>query len=135
QSLFNAGGNAAWRLRDFEFVEQFAKALAVFCEVDRFGRSSDDRHASSFQRQREIERRLPAKLDNHPNCGTAGTLMIENCEHILISQRLEVEAIAGVVVGGDGLRIAVDHDGFVAIFTQRESGVASAVIKFDSLPD
>jgi len=39
-------------LRDVELFEQFAEALAIFGEIDRFGRSADDRHACGFQRER-----------------------------------------------------------------------------------
>src|SRR6267378_1371333 len=56
-------------------------------------------------------------------------------KHVLERKRLEVEAVAGIVVGRDRLRIAVDHDGFVAILAQRVAGVAAAIIKFNSLPD
>ena len=56
-------------------------------------------------------------------------------EDVFEGERLEVQAVAGVVVGRDRLRIAIDHDGFVAVFAQREAGVAAAVIKLDSLPD
>ena len=50
-------------------------------------------------------------------------------------ERLEVQAVAGVVIGRDGLRIAVDHDRFDAEFLQRERRVAAAVIELDSLAD
>ena len=61
--------------------------------------------------------------------------MFVNCQHIFERQRLKVEPVTGVVVGRDRLRIAVHHDGLVAIFAQRERRVAAAVIKFNSLPD
>ena len=61
--------------------------------------------------------------------------MLADGEHIFERERLEVEAVAGVVVGRDRLGIAVDHDGFVTILTQRVTGVAAAVIEFNSLPD
>ena len=61
--------------------------------------------------------------------------MLVNGKHIFEGQRLEVQAVAGVVIGRDRLRIAVDHDGFVAVFAQRERGMAAAVIKLNSLPN
>ena len=48
QSLFDASGDAARRLRDLEFIEEFAKTFAVFGQVDRFRRSTDDGHTGSF---------------------------------------------------------------------------------------
>src|ERR1043166_7214835 len=59
--------------------------------------------------------------------------MLINRPHIFKGQRLEVEAVGGVVVGRDRLRIAVDHDGLVAIVLQREGSMAAAVVKLDSL--
>src|ERR1700756_2950771 len=56
-------------------------------------------------------------------------------KYILQSERLEVQAITGVVIGGDGFRIAVDHHRLIAIFTQRERRMAAAVIKLNPLPD
>ena len=76
-----------------------------------------------------------------PNCTITPTrralrrFVLVDGEHIFERKRLEVETVAGVVVGGDGLRIAVDHDGLVAVLAQRERGVAAAVIEFNSLPD
>ena len=61
--------------------------------------------------------------------------MLVDGEHVFEGERLEVEAVAGVVVGGDGLGIAVDHDGLVAVLAQGEGGVAAAVVELDSLPD
>ena len=61
--------------------------------------------------------------------------MLVDRKHVLQRQRLEVEPVAGVVVGRDGLRIAVHHDGLVAIFLQRKRRMAAAVIELDSLPD
>ena len=43
-----------------------------------------------------------------------GLLDVDDVHDVLERQRLEVEAIGGVVVGGDGLGVAVDHDRLVA---------------------
>ena len=56
-------------------------------------------------------------------------------EHVFEGERLEVEAVAGVVIGGDGFGIAVDHDGLEAVFTEGEGGVATAIVELDALPD
>src|ERR1043166_958415 len=39
------------------------------------------------------------------------------------------------VIGRNRFRVAVHHDGFVAIFMQSKARVAAAVIEFDSLPN
>src|SRR5271155_129131 len=61
--------------------------------------------------------------------------MFVNREHIFKGERFEVESVAGVVIGGNGLRITVHHDGFVSIFTKCERGMAATVIELNSLPD
>jgi hypothetical protein len=56
-------------------------------------------------------------------------------QHVLQGQRLEVEAVRGVVVGGDGFRVAVDHDGLVPVLAQRQRRVHAAVVELDALAD
>ncbi len=111
------------------------KLLAVFGEVDRFGRGADDGHAGGAQALREVERRLPAELDDHADLRAGLRFVVVDGEHVFKNERLKVEAVAGVVVGGDGLRIAVDHDGLVAVVFEREGGVAAAVVELDALAD
>ena len=114
--LFHVGGGAVGRAGNPQVVEQLAEELAVFGEVDVCRIGADDRHAEALQRQRQIERRLAAELDDD----AVGLFGVADVEDVFERERLEVEAVAGVVVGGDGLRIAVDHDRFDAHFLQRE---------------
>ena len=62
-------------------------------------------------------------------------LGVHDLQHVLGRQRLEVEPVGGVVVGRHRLRIAVDHDGFIAGVVQREAGMAAAVVELDALAD
>ena len=59
----------------------------------------------------------------------------DDLEDVLGGKRLEIEAVGSVVVGRDRLRIAVDHDRFVAGIGEREAGVAAAVVELDALAD
>ena len=59
----------------------------------------------------------------------------DDVHDIVERQRLEVQPVAGVIVGRHRLGVAVDHDGFVASFTQGEAGVHAAVVELDALPD
>ncbi len=88
-----------------------------------------------LQRQSEVQWSLPTELHDHPDVGAGGGLVLVDGQHIFQGQRLEIQPVAGVVIGGHGLGIAVDHDGFVVVFAQREGRVAAAVIELDSLPD
>ncbi len=139
QADFGCGGDgflgrerrAAARLRNIQFSEQRAEAAAIFREIDRFGIGADDLRAVALQLEREIQRSLPAELHDH----ALRIFALEHGEHVFESERLEVEAIGGVVIGRDRFRIAIHHDGLVAVFLEREGGVAAAIIEFDSLPD
>ena len=64
-----------------------------------------------------------------------GFLALEDLDDVFFGQRLEIEAVGGVVVGRDGLGVAVDHDGLVAGVAQREGGVAAAIVELDALAD
>ncbi len=59
----------------------------------------------------------------------------QDFDHVFGRQRLEIEAVGGVVVGRDGFRVAVDHDRFKAGILQREGGVAAAIVELDALAD
>jgi hypothetical protein len=98
-------------------------------EVPRIGTPS----ASSAAGQ--LQRRLAAELDHHPDQFAARALDVADLEHVLDRQGLEIQPVGGVVVGGDRLRIAVDHDRLHPELGEREGGVAAAVVELDPLPD
>ena len=75
-----------------------------------------------LERHRELERRLAPELDDHAQ----RPLPLDDVEDVLEGQRLEVEAVGGVVVGGHRLGVAVDHDGLDARLAEGEGGVHAA---------
>ena len=60
---------------------------------------------------------------------------LNHIERVFKRQRLEEEEVAGVVIGGDGFGVGVDHHGLEAEFGGGEGGVAAAVIELDALAD
>ena len=60
---------------------------------------------------------------------------VADVEDFFQGQGFEIQAIAGVVIGRNRLRIAVHHDRLAAEFLQRKRGVAAAVIELDALAD
>jgi hypothetical protein len=60
---------------------------------------------------------------------------LHDLEHILETERLEVELVRNVEVGRDGLRIRVDHDRLVAGLAKREHRAHAAVVELDALPN
>ena len=80
---------------------------------------------------RELERRLAAELHDHAE----RLLEVDDLQHILERQRLEVERVGDVEVGGDGLRIRVDHHRAIAELAEGERRADAAVVELDALPD
>ena len=90
---------------------------------------------AAFEPLRQAQRGLSAELHDHPGDGARERLGPVHLEHVLERERLEVQAVGGVVVGGDGLRVAVDHHGLVAGLRQRQCGVDAGVVELDALTD
>ena len=129
--LFGSLGDPPRRHPDPELVGQPAESLAVLGEVDRTERGAEDRDARCLERGRELQRRLPAELDHD----ALRPLARAHREHRRRIERLEVQAVARVVVGRDGLGIRVDHHGFVSERTEGLRSVHAAVVELDPLPD
>ena len=119
------------RTPDAEPVEKSAEALAILGQVDGVERRPDDRVARGFEPARELQRRLAAELDRD----AVGLLPLAHREHFLQPERLEVEPVGGVVVRGDGLRVAVHHHGLVAERPEALRRVHAAVVELDPLAD
>ena len=64
-----------------------------------------------------------------------GFSVFEDVQDVLAGEGFEVELVGGVVVGGNGFRVGIDHDRFVIFFPQGEGSVDAAVVEFDALAD
>src|SRR6185503_11211057 len=129
--FLDGSSHAVVRLRNAEFIQQSPEAFAIFSEVYRIRRRSDDFDTGFMQAHREVQRCLPAKLDDD----AVRLFDIDDVHHVFEREWLKIESIRSVVIGRDGFGIAVDHDGLEPRFVKRERSVTTAVIKFDSLPD
>ena len=72
-----------------------------------------------------------------PSCTITPTrlLALDDLEHVLERERLEVQLVRHVEVGRDRFRIRVDHDRLVSLLAQRDHGAHAAVVELDALPD
>src|SRR5271155_768821 len=122
---------ASARLGNIQLGEKGAEAAAIFREVNGLGIGADDFAAVALQLKREIQRGLPAELDDY----ALWLFAFEDGEDVFKRERLEVEAVGGVVIGRDRFGVAIDHHGFVTVFLERKGGVAATIIEFNSLPD
>ena len=128
-------GGAVLRRGQPGLGEDLAEGAAVLGGVDRLGRGAHDRHAVVLERLREAQRGLSAELDDHARDRSGERLRVDDLQHVLEGERLEVQPVGGVVVRGDGLGVAVDHHGLVARVAQREGGVDAGVVELDALAD
>ena len=129
QRLVNGNGKAALGHGDFQVVHDFAEAVAVFCQVDDFGTGTQNLHAGFLQLACQIQRRLASELGNYAQ----RLLLLVNGEHVFGGQRLKVQLVGRVVVGGNRFGVAVDNDGLKAELLQCHCGVHAAVVEFDAL--
>jgi len=111
------------------------KQSALFCEVDCLWRCSEDRHPRGLEALRETESRLAAELHDDADQLARLRLGVDHLEHVFEGERLEVQSVAGVVIGRDGLWVAVDHDRFEAGVVQGEARVHAGVVELDTLTD
>src|SRR3546814_17011795 len=95
------------RLPEPQLVDQHGEPLPVLGEVNGVGRRAEDRNARLRQRGGQLQRRLPAELDDDADQLAPRLLDMQYLEHILDRQRLEIEPVRRVVVGRDRLRLAV----------------------------
>ena len=129
QRLVNGHRKAALGHGDFQVVHDFAEAVAVFCQVDDFGAGAQNLHTGLFQLACNIQRRLASELGNYAQ----RLLLLVNGEHVFGGQRLKVQLVGRVVVGGNRFRVAVDDDSLKTELLQRYRGVHAAVVELDAL--
>ena len=96
--------------------------------------------AASGAAASEVDRGLAAELHDRGRRFTAALsavagLVLDDVAHRLFVERLEVEAIARVEVGGNRLRVLVRHDRLIAGVLERPCRVHGAVVELDALAD
>ena len=116
---------------DLQAAKERAEAPAVLRQVDRVDGRAQERHTGLFERARKAQRGLAPELDDH----ALRLLDLDHREHVLDGERLEVEAVGGVVVGRDRLGVAVDHHRVAAGLAHGHRGMDAAVVELDALAD
>ena len=118
-----------------ERVEEGGEEFAVFGEFDVLRRGADDADAVFFEAFGEIQRGLATKLNDNAEHLVVDVFALVDVEHVFEGERFKVELVGGVVVGGDGLGVGIDHDGLEAELAQGEAGMDAAVVELDALAD
>ena len=127
--LLKRGGLARRRVHDAQLVEQGGKTLAILGKVDGIGLGTHDVHAALLEHARQLKRGLAAERHHD----AVGALNIDDVHDILVGERLKVKAVGRVVVGRNGLGIAVDHDGLKTAGRQCIARMHAAVIELNAL--
>ena len=83
------------RLQQIEALNHLLEALTIFRTVDGFRAGADNRHTRFFQSARELQWRLTTVLHDH----TLGLLDTDDFQYIFQGNRLEIQAIRGIVIG------------------------------------
>src|SRR5262249_50303456 len=103
--------------------------LPVFRHFNAPGLSADDADAIGLESICKVQGRLATELHDR---GPTFFLLVD-IKNVFESQWFEVEFIACVVVGRNGFRVRVNHNGFKPFLSQRKRGMNAAVVKLDTL--
>ena len=114
-------------------MQQLLEPLPVLRHVDSVGAGAQDGNAGLGQRLRQFQRGLPTVLDDAAQQCAVLLLPANERNNVLGGQRLEVKPIGGVVIGADGFRVAVDHDGLEPRVLQRVGRMHAAIVELDAL--
>ena len=112
-------------------MKQCGEMFSILRHFNALRLSADDVYTVGLKSVGEVERCLAAKLHN----GRPTFFMFVNVENVFERERFEIKFVARVVIGGNRLRIRIDHDGFESFFLQRERRVHTTVIELDPLTD
>mmetsp|Transcript_34549 Transcript_34549/g.108293 ORF Transcript_34549/g.108293 Transcript_34549/m.108293 type:complete len:324 (+) Transcript_34549:1350-2321(+) len=102
--------------------------LPVLSPVDHLGGSSQHVGPVGLEREGKIVGDLSS--EGHDSSGAA--LDLVDVEDSLQAQLLEVEPVALIEVSRHSLRVAVDHDGLLALSNQSAQAQHGAVVKLDA---
>ncbi|OPZ81752.1 MAG: hypothetical protein BWY77_00499 [bacterium ADurb.Bin431] len=119
------------RLVDVELVEQAGELVAVLGAVDAQGRGAQHPHPHVMKAQGKVVRDLSAHGKDDPE----RLLLIVDVADRLEAEFIEVELVADVIVGADGLGIVVDHDGLVVELLEGHHRIDAAPVEFDGAAD
>jgi hypothetical protein len=118
-------------------VHRLTDQLAVLRLVDRVGGGADHldavllEHAHAPQRQRAIERRLPA----HRRQERIGLFLGDDLGDEFGGDRLDIGRISEIGIGHDRRRIRIDQDDAIALGLERLAGLRAGIIEFAGLAD
>ena len=133
--VLEADGGAVLRRDQLRALQHLIELAAVLGQVDRLRAGSQDPHAGRGELMGELQRGLAAQLDEDAVDSPGALLGSDDLQHVLQCEGLEVQPGRDVVVSGDRLGVAVDHDRLVPGLAQCHRGVDAGVVEFNPLAD
>ena len=122
------GQGTPTRLVDAEFVEHGRELVAVFSAVDVDGTCAEHGHMLPVELHGEVIRNLSAHADDD----AARFFDVDDVEHALQRQFIEVEAVAHVVVGRHGFGVIVDHHALITLSAGGLDGVYRTPVELNA---
>ena len=135
ERLIPAAGSAVVGLFQVQFVQKALEPLTVLGQINGVGRGAKDVDALGVQRVCQLQGRLAAELDNDAVQGSVLPLYPQDFEDMFKRKGFEIQTVRGIVVGGNRLGVAVDHNGLIARRRQRIAGMDATIVELDALPD
>ena len=131
QGLVQRKDGAALRAGDAAALQQLVEALTILCFVDGICRGAQNGQADLVHVLCQLDGGLAAEL-HHAGIRLLGG---NDVVHALRVQRVKVQTVAGVKVGGDRLGVVVDQNGLTAVLLEGPDAVDRAVVELDALTD
>ena len=135
EGVLHVVDGSARRLGYAQPLHQVLEAGAVLGDVDHLSAGAEDGLVGTVEGRGQVYRRLATELDDGGRPLTVERLVLQQVTHRLLIERLEVEAVTGIEVGGDGLGVGVDHDRLQAGLLEGPGGVHGAVVELYPLAD
>ena len=128
-SLVHGRSNCRRWAGDVQAVKKGCEAVTVLCQVNCLWLSAHDRNASVLKSASKLDWSLATKGNND----AFWLLNLNDIHDVFKGQRLEIQTVRGVVVRRDGLWVAVDHDGLIALLAKSVGSMYAAVVKLNAL--
>ena len=116
---------------DLQLFHHLPEQIPILRQINDGGRRSQNLDTVFLQFRSQVQRGLPSELCNH----THRLLFLINTQHVFQCQRLKIQFVRSIIIGGYRLRIAVHDDRFKSQFFQGQRRMDTAVVELDALPD
>ena len=131
QGFVQGKDGAARRAGNAAAFQQLIKAFAVLGFIDGIGRGAVNGQADLIHMLCQLDGRLAAELHQ----AAVRLFGSDNMVNAFGVQRVKVQAVTGIKIGGNRFGVIVDQNGLAAVLFQRPDCVDRAVVELDALAD